>query len=175
MALQHAGAQAGKTSARAPGSAAPLPAADLGRAERRRRRKSGIWQVDEKPHLHVAELPGDCGEQSSSRHCSVARQCLPGWPGTQDRVYASVATWGQAGRFGAEKGFPAHLPGSPAVLPLAPTFSARFFSAAFLSTLSSAGSGMLSSGSSGSHSEMPSRVLASSSPCGEGCKRGWGV
>lgn len=45
------------------------------------RRRSGIWEVDEKPHLHIAELPGDCGEQSSSHHGSVARRCLPGWPG----------------------------------------------------------------------------------------------
>ena len=60
------------------------------------------------------------------------------------------------------------------MLPLAPTFSTRFFSTAFLSTPSGAGSGMLSSGSSGSCSEMPSWVLTSSSPCGEGCERGWG-
>lgn len=155
----------GKTSACAPGPAAPSPAADLGWMWRR----SGIWEVDEKPHLHIAELPGDWGEQSSSHHGSVARRCLLGWPGMQDRVYASVATWGQAGHFGAGKGFPAHLPGGPAVLPLAPTFSTRFFS-----TPSGAGSGMLSSDLSRSCSEMPSWVLASSSPCREGHECGWG-
>lgn len=138
------------------------------------RRRSGIWEVDEKPHLHIAELPGDCGEQSSSHHGSVARRCLPGWPGMQDRVYASVATWGQAGHFGAGKGFPAHLPGGPAVPPLAPTFSTRFFSTAFLSTPSGAGSGILSSDLSKSCSETPSWVLASSSPCREGHECGWG-
>lgn len=133
LALECPGDQAGKSSARA-----PPPAANLGRVERRRRRKWRIWQAAEEPHLHlyVADFAGD----GSSCHCSVARRCLPGWPGTRD--CASVATCGQGGHSGAGKGFPTHPPGGPAALPLAPTFSTRFFSAAFLSPPGGAGSGM---------------------------------
>lgn len=134
LALECPGNQAGKSSARA-----PPPAANLGRAERRRRRRKWrIWQAAEEPHLHlyVADFAGD----SSSCHCSVVRRCLPGWPGTRD--CASVATCGRGGHSGAGKGFPTHPPGGPAALPLAPTFSTRFFSAAFLSPPGGAGSGM---------------------------------
>lgn len=160
LALECPGDQAGKSSARA-----PPPAANLGRVERRRRRKWRIWQAAEEPHLHlyVADFAGD----SSSCHCSVARRCLPGWPGTRD--CASVATCGQGGHSGAGKGFPTHPPGGPAALPLAPTFSTRFFSAAFLSPPGGAGSGM-----SGSCSETPRRGLCSSIPCGQGTERGRG-
>lgn len=80
----------------------PPSTAGPGRMESRRRNRVG--QVDEKLHLCVTELPGDCEEQSSSCHFSMSGWCT-GLAGDAGQALGICGHLGPGWPFGGRKGF----------------------------------------------------------------------